>query len=312
MDESHNHQELLKSTTLLLDVRRTDLHSRFFHVFQYEWASELLQDVERIQFDYDAFSKSIDARLFGYGGWLYWLMYLKGYNQYRADSVVTDHNVYYQYLTLRDAALDADPTLRGLSNPEAAIERIRRRYADCDQLGAAATAARFAEEELDPITVFVRVPPAEEDALTIYSFGAFEAMRARLIDGHHRLFAARLFGIQRVRFRVLAEPTSVPEVAGHIDHVSFDGHKLQIRGWATPLSVDVQGVEVRSHGRTICRAPLTLDVNENAAEEEQRFAFVIDTDVSASDLGPLDIMLLSDWLPVGRMSLGSVNEGQAI
>ena len=291
-----------------IDVRRTDVHHRFFHVFQYATADELLTDLERLPLDYHAFSRSSDARWFGYSGWLYWLLYLKGYTQYRSVGGIDDQNVYLQYLTLGYAAQDADPNMRLLSSSSVAIERIQRRFADCDEFGSPATSIGFAEEVLEPITLFVRDPPAEEDTLAIHMKNSANVISARLIDGHHRLFGARLFGVERLGFRMMMEDPAVPEVPSHIEQLSIDDGRLMIRGWTALQISDVQCIEVRAENRTLCRAPIAAKTELDSpivAAGEYIFAFHVDAHVTSSLLGIdiLDVMILVDWMPVAKVCI---------
>jgi len=295
-----------------LDVRRTDLHSRFFQQFQYALASELLTDVERLSLDYDAFSGSRDAKG-GYSGWLYWLLFLKGYTQFRSVGAIERANVYFRYLTLHYADHDADPTLRSLSNPTAAIERIGRRFGDCDQLSVPATAKAYAEKKLAPVQIYVRTPPTAEDVIVLRTVDAAEPIRARLVDGHHRLFAARLFGITRLRYRLRVEHP-VPDMPGNIDHFSVHGTRLRLRGWVAPVPRDVHCLEVRWRDRTVCRARLSPRRVETAEAPDlahgYKCDFDIDEQVTAAAYGHpelLDLMLLVDWLPIARLT---INFGQ--
>jgi hypothetical protein len=294
-----------------LDVQRTDHHRRFFQTFRYTSSSELLYDIEHVSLDQDAFASSADARTYGYGGWLYWIMYLKGYTQYKARGAIDDENIYYKYLTLRYSIQDADPTMRSMSAPAIAVERISRRFSDCDQLSDPDNATRYVDERLEAVTAFVRSPPADEDELGLYEIGSSQLIRARLMDGHHRLFAARLFGVKRLRFDVRVEPTSVPELAGELEHSSYDGDRLQIRGWVRSQSRYVHCVEVRSENRTICRAAVApaVDVpSPDQAETEHQFVFNVDAEAVAlaGTACPLDIMVLENWLPVGKLRCDSL------
>jgi hypothetical protein len=293
-----------ENSARMLDVRRTDLHSRFFHVFQYRFASELLDDLGRLPLDHLSFAQSLDARRSYYGGWHYWLLYLKGYTQYQANGTVDADNVYLQHLTLGLTAPGVDPTLR--PTPASAItEMILRRFADCDRLSRPASARQFAANELTPVKVFVRTPPATEDTLTLYSVDSPEPLRARLVDGHHRLFAARLFGVERVRYRILAEPETVPEVPGEVTYVDLGGQRGRVEGWLAPPTAAVQMVELRSEGRTVGRAGLTPLAPAPLGDEPGVHAFSVDIDTSTlGSAWSLQVMVLSDWLPVGTVHAG--------
>lgn len=289
----------------LLDVRRTDLHSRFYDMFLYDLASELLDDIRRLPVDANTFALSRDARRYGYSGWVYWLIYLKGYTQYRTCGAVAESNAYYMYVVSNEASA-ADPTLSASVSPSSLAHRISRRFTDCDEFSEPASGSRFAEEVVRPITVFTRVRRAEDDLLGIYPEGSTDPIWARLVDGHHRLFAARLFGIKRIRFTVLVEAESVPEVPGHIEHISRVGERLQISGWLEVMGFAAQAIEVRSAGRAVCRAPLSSDrliVSADAAfASRRRYAFSVEANLpGANAFDLLEIVLLSDWLPVGRL-----------
>jgi hypothetical protein len=287
------------SSIHMLDVRRTDLHSRFFHVFQYEFAGELLDDLERLPIDHSTFGRSLDSRQLHYGGWHYWLLYLKGYTQYRRSGAIDNTNVYLQHLTLGPAAQRADRALHS-AQPEAVVEMILRRFADCDRLGSPTIAPQFAKNELTPVKAFVRNPPSAEDTLILYRIQSSEPTRARLVDGHHRLFAARLFGVEQVRFQVVAEPDEVPEMPGRVACVDL-GQIMRMQGWLELATADAQLVEVRSGGRTVGRAPLTTLAPRPDADRS-RVGFSLDIDVSTlDDPGALQVMVLSDWLPVGTV-----------
>lgn len=275
-------------------------------MFLYDLASELLDDIGRLPVDYDAFALSRDARRFGYSGWVYWLIYLKGYTQYRTSGVVEESNAYYRYLASNEG-LGGDPTLSAANSPSALSNRISRRFADCDELSEPTSGSQFAEQNVHPVTVFTRPRRAEDDLLSVYPDASIEPIWARLVDGHHRLFAARLFGVRRMRFTVLVEAESVPLVTGHIEQITLVGGRLRISGWVELMGFAAQAVEVRSGGRAVGRAPLSSDrqipLTDAALAPTGRYFFSIEADImgGGTELDSLEIMILSDWLPVGRL-----------
>jgi hypothetical protein len=289
-----------------LDVERTEIHRRFFDTFGYVNASECLRDLKHLSIDCDAFSNCSESQ-YGYSGWLYWLLYMKGYAQYQADGAIHEDNVYLTYLKRHYAMQHADPTMRSVMTSPAAIARIGRRFADCDELSAVATAADFAKRRLAPVTLYIRMAPAEEDRLLVSEIGCSQPIRARLIDGHHRLFAARLFNVRLLRFEVLMEAQSVPDIPGQVEHISLDGNRLKIRGWVAPPSLDVHGVEVRSGDRTVSRGSLVKMRANQAFPLERKFTFTLDSEVTipAGGLGELEVMILENWLPVGKVSIAA-------
>ncbi|MGY1688888.1 hypothetical protein [Geodermatophilus sp. SYSU D01105] len=290
-------------STRMLDVRRTDLHSRFFHVFQYRFASELLDDLAELPIDHSAFGRSLDSRQLHYGGWHYWLLYLKGYAQYRRAGAIDQSNVYLHHLTRGHAPERGDPILHS-AQPEEVTQMISRRFADCDRLGSPAVAREFARHELTPVKAFVRTPPSTEDTLTLFSTESPEPTRARLVDGHHRLFAARLFGVEQVRFEVVVEPDAVPEIPGQITCVDLGDNTVRMQGWLEPPTTGAQLVELRWKGRTIGRAPLTTPAPTPHPNRPRVRGFSVDIEPSSVDsIGTVEVMVLSDWLPVAALHL---------
>src|SRR5918994_2932813 len=150
------------SSYVQIDVVRTNLQKRFFDVFDFDTPSELLDAVDGMEVDVDTISRCRDIRVPPGGladGWLYWLLFAKGYLQYRKSSAISAGNVYYDYLVSYFLDQGHNPGMRDdLENLEMAAERVARRYRDFERL--ARTQANGDSKPLNPIRVTVSDPPA--------------------------------------------------------------------------------------------------------------------------------------------------------
>jgi SAM-dependent methyltransferase len=186
---------------MMIDVQRTPWFDAFFSAWSFESPEDLLTAVESTALDLEAISRNRDLHGQGLSGWTYWFLYLKGYTQYVDAGAVTDSNVYYRYLTEyfeQDEGLA--PVLR---DREAARTRIGRRFEDFSRLAADPEA----QPEFEPITIWTEEPPPV-DAKLVFVDGASAPLPAVDIDGYHRLFAARLHGLERVPAEVVSKGAS--------------------------------------------------------------------------------------------------------
>jgi len=182
----------------MIDVQRTPWFDAFFSAWSFENPEDLLAAVRSTTVDLKAMTCNRDLSGQGLSGWTYWFLYLKGYTQYVDADGVADSNVYYRYLTEyfeQDEGLA--PVLR---DREAARTRIGRRFEDFGSL-----AANSAEQPgFEPITIWTQ-EPAPIDAKLVFVDGAAAPLRAVEIDGYHRLFAARLHGVEWVPAEVVGK-----------------------------------------------------------------------------------------------------------
>lgn len=301
-----------ESTTRFIDVRRTCLQKRFFSMFEFDSTDELLTAVARIEVDLESIARSRDLYEHVYSGWVYWLLYLKGYLQYVEKGGVDSDNIYYAYLTRYFAQARHDPGLRQFSDPRRVVERILWRFRDLDVFRGAASRDRSSVDGMSPVRLIVRESPGEEDTLIVYESNSAQPVRARLIDGWHRLFAAKLFGIEEFPCELLREPDQLGQLKGRIEHFRFDGRRLVIHGWFLDAERPIQLAEARVRGRAIARVALIdrPDVKRlypHIAHAE-RSGFIIDSPYEApSEETVFDIVGISDWLPIGLISVPSAS-----
>ena len=246
-DEPAGQQADLVADTKQLDVARTALQATFFETFAFDTPEELVAAVDAMQLDLETISRSHDARKLVYSGWVYWLLFLKGYLDYARTGEGGPGNIFFDYLTRHYGETSdyaGDPGVRFfLEDEEEATEVVRRRFEDMDRFrrDPEGTAAQIA-----PLRVYL----AEHDDGTthrVFEVGRPAPMLARGIDGWHRLFAARVFGASAMAVDIVRPSTETP-LRGAIDELEFEGERLRVRGWCASPDGPVEAVEVRVRG----------------------------------------------------------------
>jgi hypothetical protein len=191
-----------------IDGTRTPLTDTFFSTLPFDSTEDLLTAVASMELSVEAMAKCHDlARDTVLGGWIYWVLYIKGYLQYKATGTISGDNVYYDYLTKYFGPREHDPGLiQILANPASTTKLIARRFRDFDLFRSCATHKLGETEGVDPVIVILSdPPPSEDDAMLVYEVGSDAPLRASIIDGYHRLFLAKLFEVRRLPGRVLSE-----------------------------------------------------------------------------------------------------------
>lgn len=188
-----------------IDVDRTCLQAKFFSMFQYDSAADLLAAVREQPINLAALAENRDLRVEVYSGWSYWLVYLKGYLQYRLTGAIGRGNVYYDYLTEYYIPRSHDAGLcETLTNSTGVIQRISQRFQDLERLDPQVAKGRQQGHQLAPIRISLTDPPPPEWlALQLWEPGSSVPLLAALVDGWHRLFAAKLFGAKQVRCEIV-------------------------------------------------------------------------------------------------------------
>jgi hypothetical protein len=174
-----------------VDVLRTGLHGRFFERFGGEPA-DVIAAVDTGPFDAAAVISSDDCVRLGYSGSSYWLLYLKGFLHYRASGTVGRGNVYVDYFLDHYLTGPLDPGLRdALVDDGAALARVSIRFADLQRvLGARQPRAGM----LRTVRILAS-HKAADDLLDVEDATSGLVVKARAVDGWHRMFAARLGGV---------------------------------------------------------------------------------------------------------------------
>jgi hypothetical protein len=129
----------------------------------------------------------------------YWELFLAGYARYRRSGTVSRRDPYARYLLGPFREGHYDPDLSPLLvSPDAAVDRVHRRYEDVDRLAAADPAAGT-RTGIDPVRLVASVEGTEED-FTVPVIGRDDLI-VRVFDGYHRAFAAQLLGFSSLECR---------------------------------------------------------------------------------------------------------------
>jgi hypothetical protein len=130
----------------------------------------------------------------------YWRVCLKGYLQYRRGGRIGPGNIYFDYLHQH---FHADPALTPvLVDPQRLERRIGLRFADLETLRRAAPSHA---PGLPPLALVV----SSSGDRTVFEAGTGAVVRVSVLDGYHRLFFARLFGVPALRADLIDESEAV-------------------------------------------------------------------------------------------------------
>jgi hypothetical protein len=186
-----------------LDITRTSWLDCFFSVMDFDSPDDLLSAVAGMDFDLDRMAKSRDLTHGPLGGWLYWVLFIKGFLQQEQSGRASANTVYHEYLSRYFGPQGHDPGLRAiLADRELTSERVSRRFEDFTRFRAARH-SRSTDVSVDPVTLILRTPPTD-DAKPLFLANSQSPVLAS-VDGYHRLFLARLFGVSQFRCEIVRE-----------------------------------------------------------------------------------------------------------
>jgi SAM-dependent methyltransferase len=223
-----------------LDVRRILGIGRFFSLFSFSSGDELLETVAGIEIDVDVVASATDLTSSVMSGSLYWLLYVKGYLQFLEQGEVSDDNVYFRYLTRHFDAAVQDPGIADvLSEPEQARERVAWRFRDVSLFHHVVAKEPLAIDGVEPIVITVQEPPSDR-ATVVFELDSDQPVLAD-IDGYHRAFAARLFGIPWLPCRIERKV-----VGDELEHqlaklarfaIPYNAHVTWVPEWAPTVNL---------------------------------------------------------------------------
>jgi SAM-dependent methyltransferase len=132
-----------------------------------------------------------------------------------------------------------------------------------------------------------------------------EPFPARRLDGHHRLFGARLFGLPRLRMTISTESAEPGPLLAEIDRFSFDGSRLSISGWCAHPEQLIEQVEIRLGAARISHEIVHRWREPRTRAGRPAACFDIETRCSlpADEPTTFDVVGLNSWLPVGKVSV---------
>ena len=235
-----------------VDVARTVLQEKFFTTFNFESPDELCAAVGGMDVDVAALARSHDSRVEGYDGWVLWFVYLKGYLEYAQGGEVGPGNSYFDYLTDYHSQV-GDPD-RGAAGRLGRHARVRRAPVQEHGPHARGGVQPRGAEEIEPLLAITSERTVGR--LMIYEPGVTHPVAATRLDGWHRLFAARVFGVPQLRLEVMGEAEPKP-VLGELESLEFDGNRLSISGWAisSESRLDLIEATLRGERSWVARRP---------------------------------------------------------
>ncbi len=229
-----------------VDVARTVLQEKFFTTFNFESTEDLFAAVGGMDVDVAALSRSHDSRVEGYDGWVLWFVYLKGYLEYTDGGEVGPGNSYFDYLTDYHSQV-GDPTVEQQVGWDSTREYVRRQFESMDRMRGAAEQPELAEE-IPPILAITS--ERTKGRLLIYEPGATHPVLGTRLDGWHRMFSARLFGVPQLRLEVMEEAEPQP-VFGALESMEFDGDRLSVSGWTIAADSRLDLIEATLDGGSV-------------------------------------------------------------
>ena len=296
-----------------VDVERTALQHRFFEMFAFDSLGELLAAVDGMTFDLEALARCRDVRDWLADGWVYWLLYTKGWLQYRSAGDVLPGNVYFEYLFRHYLAHGHNPAMRGdLEQPDRAAERVRRRFRDFDKLLRAKAGH---DVPIDTIRVTVSDPPPMHP-YRFHVVGGNAPIVVRAIDGWHRMYAARLVGVSTLRCEVVHERLDNDGLMGVTELLVRSGDTLVASGWCLDATRQIYNFELRLGGRTIAAGTPVLRPDIAAAHPDVIHAassgYHMEAHLPPDAAGELIVVGLQDIVPVGAVRLGDASDLQQL
>jgi 2-polyprenyl-3-methyl-5-hydroxy-6-metoxy-1,4-benzoquinol methylase len=190
-----------------IDVRRTPWYDVFFDKFRFNSPRQLLAAVEEMDVEVEALACEPDFSVNGMGGWVYWLIYVKGALQRARGGAIGPGNVYYDLLARHG---NNDPgRVADYRDPSRLLTVVHRRFQDFDLFN---THPEAPLQAAPPRLVVAEGPPSPRRGVKrIYKIGSEVPVETTTIDGYHRLFLARLFGHTQIPGDFVTERDAVPD-----------------------------------------------------------------------------------------------------
>lgn len=232
----------------VIDAKRTWWLDSFFSTWRFASPEAMFEAVSHTSVDPPTLEAGRDLHDQALSGWGYWFLFVKGWLQYRRAQEVGSENTYLRYMTEVFDADRHDPGIAEvLRDPSLARERVALRFRDMDELAATDPFLIPSREDLGDVRVWLRDPPPPGSKL-LYEAGTGHQIGPAMVDGHHRLFAARLFGIRGLPGEVIPADNSTV-------YLDLDGRLGQVLRFTVPhvatvaVAAGPEGVRPNVHAR---------------------------------------------------------------
>ncbi|MDQ4025234.1 MAG: hypothetical protein M3217_07065, partial [Actinomycetota bacterium] len=288
-----------------IDVRRMQAYEPFFERFSGPTAADVLVAVAEHDLDLDTLLESPDA-LRRYQGWTYWFLMLRGYLEYRESGAVAPDNTYLRYLK-RWFGQGPDPGFARLLRDEpATITAITRRFHDLAHYEGAGETSESSSAP-SPVRLVVSDPPRKNQPSLYTPSG--ELIEPRLLDGWHRLFAARLFGAESAPAEVIRADARTGELLAVVEHLSYDGASVELTGWCLASDHRLWQAQLTADGVRV--QSVELQEREDVAARfrhlphADRCGFSFEGEWRSDPGQQVDFVVtaMDDWLPLGRIEM---------
>jgi hypothetical protein len=191
-----------------LDPRTSAWCDVFFAEMAPAEGEAILARIAALDVEDPAFRQGADLLEGVMNGWSYWALFVKGYLHWAEASPGPDP--YAAYLSEVFGPAGYDPGIAGeLTDPGGAERRAVRRYRDLALAREAAAGGPASADDLSPVVVITGEVPSGHPK-TIVDAETGRPRRVGGLDGYHRVFAARLFGLARIPCRVVQDLAAAP------------------------------------------------------------------------------------------------------
>lgn len=296
-----------------IDIAATCLQHQFYsHHSFLAWLGfprleEVLDAVRHVRLDFAQAQKSrFYLRSHNFFWWIYWTAFLQGYDEYLRSATLDLRNTYIHYLGEYFMRLSMDPG-RPTAGAEQLVAIVRPRFADFDRMrvwGAADTPP----PEISPASLLATHPTVRQGRVLKFRERS-ETMCVRYFDGHHRLQIAALCGIRYLPCLVKQEELHQEQILGEVERLDFDGKRLLLQGWILHPEMPIEVVDIRVAHETTAQGHIRQrqDIAARFPHLPHAANSGFSIDVIFEYLSPDDhivfeVVGLSDWIPVGKIS----------
>lgn len=290
-----------------VQIGLTPWFDKFFSTFSTTSQAALFRVIGGMHASVESMVELRDFREGGLSGWSYWFLYLKGYIQYRDSDELLEDNIYCQYLSAHMTRLGHDAGLtKSLGDPTMLRDRVRWRYHDVDAF-LRVHDLTGALDDVAPITLVVRNPPGH-GAAKVFLAHQKEPVQVSRLDGYHRLFLARLSGLEALPCTIIREADHLPVLQGGIGWLRYSAGRLLLSGRLRICGRSINGFELRLANTTLSWIPheANLEDQVGACEVDDcqvQFNFDVALQRQVGVQPTLEVVPTMNFRPLGRFEV---------